>query len=171
VRPPCFPGRSPPLVRGSRQARNPIFTGISKHPQADEPLMDDQALPADTRLVIAQKSRSAAAWSNKARAKTTKAKSAGARVRLFRGRAGETGGGQATHPDEDPRHRRRNLQSAEAVECPWNLEQRAPGFGDGLRRLPALTNRSRGVRRTKFPFGIRSFNSFRFLGRNRAASY
>jgi hypothetical protein len=31
-------------------------------------LMDDQALPADTRLVIAQKSRSAAARSNKARA-------------------------------------------------------------------------------------------------------
>jgi hypothetical protein len=28
--------------------------------------MDDQALPADTRLVIAQKSRSAAARSNKA---------------------------------------------------------------------------------------------------------
>jgi hypothetical protein len=39
-------------------------------------LMDDQALPADTRLVIAQKSRSAAARSNKARAKTTNAKSA-----------------------------------------------------------------------------------------------
>ena len=39
-------------------------------------LMDDQALPADTRLVIAQKSRSAAARSNKARAKTTHAKSA-----------------------------------------------------------------------------------------------
>ena len=38
--------------------------------------MDDQALPADTRLVIAQKSRSAAARSNKARAKTTNAKSA-----------------------------------------------------------------------------------------------
>ena len=39
-------------------------------------LMDDQALPADTRLVIAQKSRSAAARSNKARAKTRNAKSA-----------------------------------------------------------------------------------------------
>jgi transcriptional regulator with XRE-family HTH domain len=39
-------------------------------------LMDDQALPADTRLVIAQKPRSAAARSNKARAKTTNAKSA-----------------------------------------------------------------------------------------------
>ena len=38
--------------------------------------MDDQALPADTRLVIAQQSRSAAARSNKARAKTTNAKSA-----------------------------------------------------------------------------------------------
>jgi hypothetical protein len=38
--------------------------------------MDDQALPADTRLVIAQKPRSAAARSNKARAKTTNAKSA-----------------------------------------------------------------------------------------------
>jgi hypothetical protein len=96
---------------------------------------------------------------------------AGARLRLFRGRAGETGGGQATHRDEGPRHRRRNRQSAGAVECPWNLEQRAPGFGDGLRRLPALTNRSRGVRRTQFPFGIRSFNNFRFLGRNRTASY
>jgi hypothetical protein len=39
-------------------------------------LMDDQALPADTRLAIAQKSRSAAARSNKARGKTTSAKSA-----------------------------------------------------------------------------------------------
>jgi hypothetical protein len=39
-------------------------------------LMDDQALPADTRLVIAQQSRSAAARSSKARAKTTNAKSA-----------------------------------------------------------------------------------------------
>ena len=38
--------------------------------------MDDQALPADTRLVMAQKPRSAAARSNKARAKTTHAKSA-----------------------------------------------------------------------------------------------
>ena len=38
--------------------------------------MDDQALPADTRLVIAQKSPSAAARSNKARANTTNAKSA-----------------------------------------------------------------------------------------------
>ena len=38
--------------------------------------MDDQALPANTRLVIAQKPRSAAARSNKARAKTTNAKSA-----------------------------------------------------------------------------------------------
>ena len=38
--------------------------------------MDDQALPADTRLVIAQKSHSAAARSNKARAKTTNTKSA-----------------------------------------------------------------------------------------------
>jgi putative tryptophan/tyrosine transport system substrate-binding protein len=36
--------------------------------------MDDQALPADTRLVIAQKSRSAAARSNKARAKTSTAR-------------------------------------------------------------------------------------------------
>jgi len=39
-------------------------------------LLDDQALPADTRLLIAQKSRSAAAPSNKPRAKTTNAKSA-----------------------------------------------------------------------------------------------
>jgi hypothetical protein len=38
--------------------------------------MDDQALPADTRLAIAQKSRSAAARSHKARAKTRNAKSA-----------------------------------------------------------------------------------------------
>jgi hypothetical protein len=39
-------------------------------------LVDDQGLPADTRLAIAQKSRSTAARSNKPRAKTTKAKSA-----------------------------------------------------------------------------------------------
>jgi len=39
-------------------------------------LMDDQALPADTRLAIAQKSRSAAARSNRPRGKTTNPKSA-----------------------------------------------------------------------------------------------
>jgi hypothetical protein len=38
--------------------------------------MDDVALPADTRLAIAQRSRSAVARSNKARAKTTDARSA-----------------------------------------------------------------------------------------------
>jgi hypothetical protein len=39
-------------------------------------LMDDQALPADTRLAIAQKSRSAAARSTRPRGKTTNPKSA-----------------------------------------------------------------------------------------------
>ena len=86
----------------------------------------------------------------------------------FEGEPGRRAAAKLLTPMRD---RRRNRQSAGAVECPWNLEQRAPGFGDGLRRLPALTNRSRGVRRTQFPFGIRSFNNFRFLGRNPTASY
>jgi hypothetical protein len=58
-----------------------IFVAGADHPVAgwQELLflpMEDQALPADTRLVIAQQSRSAAARSSKARAKTTNAKSA-----------------------------------------------------------------------------------------------
>ena len=58
-----------------------IFVAAVAHPGAGWRellfvLMDDRALPADTRLAIAQKSRSAAARSKKARAKTTHAKSA-----------------------------------------------------------------------------------------------
>ncbi len=56
-----------------------IFVAAAAHPVAGwqelhSVLMDDQALPADTRLAIAQKSRSAAARSHKARAKTSNAK-------------------------------------------------------------------------------------------------
>ena len=58
-----------------------IFVAAVAHPGAGWRellfvLMDDRALPADTRRAIAQKSRSAAARSKKARAKTTHAKSA-----------------------------------------------------------------------------------------------
>ena len=83
-------GSKPGTKRGGRKRGTPnrrtiladrIFVAAAAHPVAGwqellSVLMDDQALPADTRLVIAQKSRSAAARSNKARAKTTNAKSA-----------------------------------------------------------------------------------------------
>jgi hypothetical protein len=83
-------GSKPGTKRGGRKRGTPnrrtiladrIFVAAAAHPGAGwqellSVLMDDQALPADTRLVIAQKSRSAAARSNKARAKTTNAKSA-----------------------------------------------------------------------------------------------
>ena len=80
-------GSKPGTKRGGRKRGTPnrrtiladrIFVAAAAHPVAGwqellSVLMDDQALPADTRLVIAQKSRSAAARSNKARAKTTNA--------------------------------------------------------------------------------------------------
>jgi hypothetical protein len=83
-------GSKPRTKRGRRKRGTPnrrtiladrIFVAAAAYPVAGwqellSVLMDDQALPADTRLVIAQKSRSAAARSNKARAKTTNAKSA-----------------------------------------------------------------------------------------------
>ena len=83
-------GSKPGIKRGGRTRGTPnrrtiladrIFVAAAAHPVAGwqellSVLMDDQALPADTRLVIAQKPRSAAARSNKARAKTTNAKSA-----------------------------------------------------------------------------------------------
>jgi hypothetical protein len=83
-------GSKPGTKRGGRKRGTPnrrtiladrIFVAAAAHHVAGwqellSVLMDDQALPADTRLVIAQKSRSAAARSNKARAKTTNAKSA-----------------------------------------------------------------------------------------------
>jgi hypothetical protein len=84
-------GWKPGTKRGGRKRGTPnrrtiladrIFVAAAAHPVAGwqellSVLMDDQALPADTRLLIAQKSRSAAARSNKkARAKTTNAKSA-----------------------------------------------------------------------------------------------
>jgi hypothetical protein len=83
-------GSKPGTKRGGRKRGTPnrrtiladrIFVAAAAHPVARWPellsvLMDDQALPADTRLVIAQQPRSAAARSNKARAKTTNAKSA-----------------------------------------------------------------------------------------------
>jgi ABC transporter substrate binding protein len=78
-------GSKPGTKRGGRKRGTPnrrtiladrIFVTAAAHPVAGwqellSVLMDDQALPADTRLVIAQKSRSAAARSNKARAKTS----------------------------------------------------------------------------------------------------
>jgi hypothetical protein len=83
-------GSKPGTKRGGRKRGTPnrrtilaerIFVAAAAHPLAGwqellSVLMDDQALPADTRLVIAQQSRSAAARSSKARAKTTNAKSA-----------------------------------------------------------------------------------------------
>ena len=83
-------GSKPGTKRGGRKRGTPnrrtiladkIFVAAAAHPAAGwqellSVLMDDQALPADTRLVIAQKSHSAAARSNKARAKTTNTKSA-----------------------------------------------------------------------------------------------
>ena len=83
-------GSKPGTKRGGRKRGTPnrrtiladrIFVAAAAHPVARwqellSVLMDDQALPADTRLVIAQQSRSAAARSSKARAKTTNAKSA-----------------------------------------------------------------------------------------------
>jgi hypothetical protein len=80
-------GSKPGTKRGGRKRGTPnrrtiladrIFVAAAAHPVAGwqellSVLMDDQALPADTRLVIAQKSRSAAARYNKARAKTTNA--------------------------------------------------------------------------------------------------
>jgi hypothetical protein len=83
-------GSKPGTKRGGRKRGTPnrrtiladrIFVAAAAHPVGGwqellSVLMDDQALPADTRLVIAQKSPSAAARSNKARANTTNAKSA-----------------------------------------------------------------------------------------------
>jgi hypothetical protein len=77
-------GSKPGTKRGGRKRGTPnrttiladrILVAAAAHPVAGwqelvSVLMDDQALPADTRLVIAQKSRSAAARSNKPRAKT-----------------------------------------------------------------------------------------------------
>jgi transcriptional regulator with XRE-family HTH domain len=81
-------GSKPGTKRGGRKRGTPnrrtiladrIFVAAAAHPVAGwqelhSVLMDDQALPADTRLAIAQKSRSAAARSHKARAKTSNAK-------------------------------------------------------------------------------------------------
>jgi hypothetical protein len=72
-------GSEPGTKRGGRKRGTPnrrtilanrIFVAAAAHPVAGwqellSVLMDDQALPADTRLVIAQKSRSAAARSNR----------------------------------------------------------------------------------------------------------
>ena len=77
-------GSKPGTKRGGRKRGTPnrttiladrILVAAAAHPVAGwqelvSVLMDDQALPADTRLVIAQKFRSAAARSNKPRAKT-----------------------------------------------------------------------------------------------------
>ncbi len=82
-------GSKPGTKRGGRKRGTPnrrtiladrIFFAAAARPMAGwqellSVLMDDQALPADTRLVIAQKSRSAGR-SDKPRVKTTNAKSA-----------------------------------------------------------------------------------------------
>jgi len=83
-------GSKPGTKRGGRKRGTPnrrtiladrIFFAAAARPMAGwqellSVLMDDQALPADTRLAIAQKSRSAAARSNRPRGKTTNPKSA-----------------------------------------------------------------------------------------------
>ena len=83
-------GSKPGTKRGGRKRGTPnrrtvladrIFVAAAAHPMAGwkellSVLLDDMALPADTRLAIAQKSRSAAARSNRPRGKTTNPKSA-----------------------------------------------------------------------------------------------
>ena len=83
-------GSNPGTKRGGRKRGTPnrrtiladrIFVAAAAHPMAGwkellSVLLDDMALPAETRLAIAQKSRSAAARSNRPRGKTTNPKSA-----------------------------------------------------------------------------------------------
>ncbi len=83
-------GSKPGTKRGGRKRGTPnrrtiladrIFVAAAAHPMAGwkelrSVLLDDMALPADTRLAIAQKSRSAAAPSTRPRGKTINPKSA-----------------------------------------------------------------------------------------------